>query len=58
MSEKETCESCKFWETNDNPDHYLGSCKVSAPAAGVKQQSRWATTQKDEWCGEHQKRKK
>ena len=52
---KEKCEDCCFWETNSNPMQHLGTCKASAPAAGVSGPARWATTQKDEWCGEFKK---
>jgi hypothetical protein len=53
---KEKCEFCYFWETNDNPDHYLGACKVSAPIAGKQGPNRWPITHKDEWCGQFKKK--
>ena len=52
---KERCEDCKFWETNDNPSHFLGSCKAPAPVAGKSGPARWPMTHKDEWCGEFKK---
>ena len=39
---KECCANCRFWETNNNPDHPKGDCLFN-PVATPKL--------RDQWCG-------
>jgi hypothetical protein len=61
------CRNCKFWwpvaEGSNEPSHdhsTHGQCRRHAPPAAVHdsaEQTRsypgWATTKRDDWCGEH-----
>ncbi|MEM9446127.1 MAG: hypothetical protein AAGA18_12340 [Verrucomicrobiota bacterium] len=52
-----TCESCKHWNSKGSE----GECRRHAPQTIVFEldsetriESRFPTTQKDDWCGDHE----
>jgi hypothetical protein len=63
------CRSCRFWwptaEVTDHEPHrersILGQCRRHAPPAHItdlpdhgRHYPSWATTTREDWCGEHQ----
>lgn len=51
MSERATCETCKWWDGGDA----RGMCRKSAPTASEVGRV-WPWTFRSDWCGEHQPR--
>lgn len=57
--EEITCATCLMWvEQRPAADgSRYGQCRRFAPVAGQRQdgkwQTRWPTTNPDEWCGDH-----
>lgn len=64
MSNKATCETCRFWQREDED---RGVCKRYAPRASREVVTQhgdilwhwadWLRTLQSEWCGEHAPRK-
>ena len=57
-TQTKTCEACKHWNASGEGH---GECRRHAPQAiaftvadEVKFESRFPTTQKDDWCGDHE----
>lgn len=62
MSERETCETCRWWDRESNRQSTDGLCRKYAPRATVLESDEveeypvWPKTDIRDWCGEHQPR--
>lgn len=59
MTERVTCEGCKFWERlrETEPDIWIGECRVRSPYRTKTTNAKdctgtWINTMFDDWCGE------
>lgn len=52
MSERRTCETCRWWDRFNT----RGDCHRKAPRRSPAGYCEWPTTALYDWCGEHQPR--
>ncbi len=73
MSERGTCESCKWWEYPGSYNVPVGECRLKPPVVCVATQwwptwfpytkprlwtANFPIVKADHWCGEHQPRER
>lgn len=61
MSERATCETCRWWQDCRPNLHIDGMCRRHAPQPsngnmGQYNSGLWPATMPNDWCGEHQPR--
>ena len=57
MSDRPTCETCRWWDDLSWWEEYHGYCRVLPPSC-VKNHADedlgpWPVTRASDWCGEH-----
>jgi hypothetical protein len=56
------CETCKFWQPDEEINAAAGDCRRHPPRAHVSERTvfgvevTWPTTNFDDWCGQWQVR--
>lgn len=71
MTERATCETCRWWGAERAHDHNqpYGTCRVRSPQGSMRYalvlggdnpiqiaRAQWLWSAFDDWCGEHQPR--
>lgn len=59
-----TCETCRWWDTDNWSGEELGYCRKAAPTAWLREiadesldtrrDTVWPVVSRTDWCGEHQ----